>query len=81
MTAEERLAQLDDITRRAYEILDQTHHVMHNGKPVLHPDTGEPVGDPEPVLHAIDILIRVSELRAAILGYDAASGTGKEITE
>lgn len=75
MTTAERLALLDQVTARAWDIIDQPHHVMHDGKPVLHPDTGQPLDDPWPTLHAIDTLIRASELRARILGLD------REITE
>jgi hypothetical protein len=79
MTKEERLAELDDITRRANEILTKPHYYMHDGKPVTHPVTGEPVEDPWPVLNAIATLTRVCELRARILGLDS-DGRG-EITE
>jgi hypothetical protein len=78
-TTEERLAMLDEITAKANDILDKAHHVMHEGKPVIHPETGEPIDDPWPVLNAIDVLIRASELREAIYALDA--GKRSEITE
>lgn len=66
-----RLERLDDIERRAQELIDAPHYVMHDGKPVLDPKTGEPLRDEEPLLKGLDIAIRVSDLRARILGLYA----------
>ena len=45
---------LDEITRRLVEILDQPHFLTHAGQVIVHPQTGELLSDPEPALRAIE---------------------------
>jgi hypothetical protein len=67
----EQLAKLGEIERRARELIERPHYIMHEGKPVPDPVTGEPLRDDGPVLTGIDAALRVIELRAQLLGLDA----------
>jgi hypothetical protein len=66
-----QLEQLDELERRANEIIQAPHYHMHNGQPVPDPDTGQPLRDDQPVLTALDTLARVHDIRARILGLYA----------
>jgi hypothetical protein len=66
-----QLEKLDEIERRARELIERPHYILHDGKPVLDPATGEPLRDDEPVLRGIDVGLGVLRLRAQILGLDA----------
>jgi hypothetical protein len=62
---------LDELTRKAFEVLDATHYVhTPAGKLVYGPD-GHPLVDPMPALYAIDRLLRIDERRARLFGLDA----------
>lgn len=61
--------RLDDLTRKAYEVLAADHIVTQHGK-IVRGDDGEPVQDHEPVLKAIDRLLRLSDARRKLLGLD-----------
>jgi hypothetical protein len=65
------LARLDQLWVEAYRVLRRQHPVISAGKVVVHPDTGQPLEDPAPVLSAIDTLLRIMERRARLLGLDA----------
>ncbi len=61
--------RLDDLTRKAYEVLTADHIVTQHGK-IVRGEDGEPVQDHEPVLKAIDRLLRLSDARRRLLGLD-----------
>jgi hypothetical protein len=67
----EQLAKLDEIERRAEELMERPRFHVHAGSPVLDPRTGEPLRDEEPPLRGMDAQLGVLRLRAKILGYDA----------
>jgi hypothetical protein len=66
-------ARLDDLTRVLTRIMATRHYVVSvgSGRIVRHPDTGEPLVDDGPVMHAVAGLLRISERRAKLLGLDA----------
>ncbi len=66
-----QLEKLDEIERHAQELIEQPRYIMHDGAPVLHPESGEPLRDYEPLFRGMDIAIRAAELRAQILGLYA----------
>ncbi len=66
-----QLEKLEEIERRAWELIERPHYIIHDGKPVLDPVSGEPLRDDEPVLRGIDAGLGVARLRAQILGLDA----------
>lgn len=61
--------RLDDLTRKAYEILTADHIVIQHGK-IVRDEDGNPVRDHDPVLKAIDRILRVSAERRKLLGLD-----------
>lgn len=65
------LDKLDDLARRAYQIIGTPHFVLQYGEPVRSPTTGEYLIDDSPVLAAIDRLLKVAERRAKLCGLDA----------
>lgn len=73
------LDRLDDLQRRAYEVLDAKHLVAQNGKVVEH--EGAPLRDHAPVLAAIDRLVRISERRAKLLGLDMPAKVSATVTQ
>ncbi|GAA2034605.1 hypothetical protein GCM10009839_38920 [Catenulispora yoronensis] len=65
-------ARLDELTRRAWAVVDKTHLVVAaNGRVVEGPD-GQPLIDDAPTLHALDRLLKIAERRARLFGLDAA---------
>lgn len=65
------LARLDLLLGKAWGVLQAEHIVVSQGRVMAHPDTGEPMRDHTPVLHAIDRVLRISERRCKLLGLDA----------
>ena len=65
------LDQLDDLTARAYKILNANHIVVQHGK-IVRDEDGNPLKDHGPVLAAIDRLIKINERRGRLTGADAA---------
>jgi hypothetical protein len=65
------LARLDILLSKAWEVLQAEHIVVSQGRVMEHPVTGEPMVDHQPVLHAIDRVLRISERRCKLLGLDA----------
>ena len=61
--------RLDELTRKAYEVLTTEHIVIQHGK-IVRDEDGNPVKDHDPVLKAIDRLLRVSAERRKLLGLD-----------
>lgn len=67
------LDRLDDIARGFQRVFATKHYVVSAASGVVarHPETGEPLVDDAPVLHAGLALIKVMERRAKYLGLDA----------
>jgi hypothetical protein len=61
--------RLDDLTRKAYEVLAADHIVTQHGK-IVRDEDGEPVKDHELTLKAIDRILRLSDARRRLLGLD-----------
>jgi len=68
------LLKLDALSAPAWAILDAPHPLVSAGR-VMAWD-GEPLRDPQPVLAAIDRLLRISERRCRLLGLDAPVQVG-----
>ncbi|WP_033260608.1 hypothetical protein [Amycolatopsis vancoresmycina] len=80
----EQVELLDELTRRAFEILDKDHLTVSHGRVVrlgqpyvteqgiaeIDQNAGAPVLDDGPKLAAIDRLLRIAERRAKLLGLD-----------
>lgn len=66
-------ARLDDYMRALNRVLLAKHYVVSTatGKVALHPETGQPLLDDDPVVRTVMALVRVSERRARLLGLDA----------
>jgi len=71
--------RLEDLRRPALEALRRRHLVVSQGKVMYDPDTGEPLVDSMPALHAIDRLIKISERMAAFRGLDAPRRSVSEV--
>ena len=65
--------RLDDYMRALNRVLLAKHYVVSaaTGKVAVHPETGQPLLDDDPVIRTVLALIRVSERRARLLGLDA----------
>ncbi len=69
---EVELMKLDTLTAQATRVLQRTHYmVTQSGRVAEDPDTGAPMLDDQPVLNAIDRLLRIGDRRAKLLGLDA----------
>lgn len=68
------LAKLDSMSVTAWAVLDAEHPVVSAGRIMVL--NGEPLTDPEPVLAAIDRLLRISERRCRLLGLDSPIRVG-----
>jgi len=66
-------ARLDELTRTLMRVLATKHYVVSAASGVVarHPDTGQPLLDDAPVIHAVAGLVRISERRSKLLGLDA----------
>jgi hypothetical protein len=62
--------RLDELRRKAYEVLTADHVVTQHGR-IVTDDDGQPVKDHEPVLKAIDRLLKVSVEYRKLFGIDA----------
>lgn len=71
--------RLEDLRRPALESLKRRHLVVSQGKVMCDPDTGSPLIDDMPVLHAIDRLIKIAERMAAYRGLDAPRRSVSEV--
>lgn len=69
-----QLAQLDKLSRNAWRVLDTPHPLVSAGKVMTF--DGVPLRDPQPLLAAIDRLLRIAERRARLLGLDAPIRVG-----
>ncbi|MGH9045345.1 MAG: hypothetical protein ACRDVP_11040 [Acidimicrobiales bacterium] len=70
------VAQLDQIERTAWDILERHHYVvvMHGpkaGELVRHPETDEPLQDSGPALQALAVLLKTNAERRKLYGLDA----------
>ncbi|MDX2697241.1 hypothetical protein [Streptomyces ipomoeae] len=86
-----QLVRLNELEAAAQKVLAARHITVNNGHVITHPDTGEPMEDDGPVLHAIDRLVKIedarnrnAERRAKLTGLDAAvkvDATVHEVTQ
>jgi hypothetical protein len=74
-------ARLDELTRTLMRVLATKHYVVSvaSGVVARHPETGQPLQDDAPVIHAVAGLIRISERRAKLLGLDAPAKSRVEV--
>jgi len=63
------LDRLDALYVKVWEVLDREHVTVSHGK-VIERD-GRPLLDDDPVLRAVDRLVRIAERRARLLGLDS----------
>jgi hypothetical protein len=63
--------RLDELWRKAEEIANTVHYVTAHGKVVLHPETGDPVIDDNPVLAARREMRAIAESYRKLEGLDA----------
>jgi len=68
------LLKLDALSVAAWQILGAEHPLASAGRVMTL--NGEPLTDPQPVLNAIDRLLRISERRSRLLGLDAPIRVG-----
>jgi hypothetical protein len=73
------LERLDEYARHALRVLATPHLVVSQGIVVVHPVSEEPLTDDQPVLQALDRLIKISERRSRLLGLDAPVKTRVEV--
>lgn len=73
------LDRLDEYMRHALRVLATPHLVVSQGVVAEHPVTGEPLADDQPVLQALDRLLKISERRARLLGLDAPARSRVEV--
>lgn len=80
----EQVERLDEMLRKAHEVLDRKHltvsqgRVVRLGKPFVNDDgeaevddgRGEPLEDDAPTLNAIKTILAIEERRAKLLGLD-----------
>jgi hypothetical protein len=64
----EQAERLDDMLRRAYEVLERKHITVSNGKVIYHED--QPLEDDAPTLMAIKTVLAIEEQRARLLGLN-----------
>ncbi|MEU1272994.1 hypothetical protein [Streptomyces sp. NPDC005799] len=85
------LGRLDALEEKARAVLNTRHITVNNGHVIIHPETGEPMEDDDPVLRAIDRLLKIEEARrrngerrAKLTGIEAAvkiDATVHEVTQ
>lgn len=63
------LSELDEMARKAWTVLNNTHYVVDRGAVVTW--DGQPLKDDAPVLTAIRTLLEVQQRRARLVGLDA----------
>lgn len=69
---EEQLLELDHLAEEAHKVLAARHYVVSaSGRVALDPDTEEPLIDHQPVLAAIDRLVKILDRVAKLRGLDA----------
>lgn len=61
--------RLDEMTRKAYEVLTAKHIVVQHGK-IVRDEDGNPIVDHGPVLQAINTIVKISTERRRLLGLD-----------
>lgn len=65
----EQAERLDEMLRRAYEVLERKHITVSNGKVIYLDDA--PMEDDGPTLMAIKTVLAIEERRARLFGLDA----------
>ncbi len=65
------LIRLDACLVEAFKVLHGKHITVSNGRVVNDPKTGQPLPDDNPVLNAIDRILKIGAQRARLLGLDA----------
>ena len=64
----EQAERLDEMLRKAYEVLERKHITVSNGKVIYLDD--QPMEDDAPTLMAIKSILQIEERRAKLLGLD-----------
>jgi DNA-binding transcriptional MerR regulator len=64
----EQAERLDEMLRKAYEVLERKHITVNNGKVIYLGE--EPMEDDAPTLMAIKTILQIEERRAKLLGLD-----------
>lgn len=62
--------RLDVLYRKAEEVAEKTHYLTAHGKVVTHPETGDPLIDPMPVLAAYKEMRQIAESYRKLEGLD-----------
>jgi hypothetical protein len=74
-------ARLDELSRRAWQVINSTHYkVSNSGRVVLDPETQQPLIDPQPTLTAVNALLKISARRAALNGLDRPAKLDVNVT-
>jgi hypothetical protein len=73
----EQAERLDEMLRKAYEVLERKHITVNNGKVIYLDD--EPMEDDAPTLMAIKTILQIEERRAKLLGLDAPARQQVEV--
>jgi hypothetical protein len=68
---QQEVDRLDELARRALRVIMTTHYKVSGRAVVRDPQSGEPLVDDQPVLNAINSLLKIMERRASLLGIDA----------
>lgn len=66
----EQEERLDELRRRAYDVLWREHVTVSQGRVVVDPDTGGPIVDDAPRLRAIETVLKIEERLARLRGID-----------
>jgi ABC-type phosphate transport system auxiliary subunit len=74
------LDRLQDYRRLAWRVATARHYATTaSGNVALHPETGQPLLDDAPVLHALDRLLRFDDHEAKLTGLYAPSRSRVEV--
>jgi len=73
------LDRLDMLLREAINILNSTHIAQSHGRVLLDPSTNLPMTDHEPVMKAMDRVLKIMDRRSKYLGLDAPSKSEQSI--
>lgn len=78
---EDELFRLRVVHVQAQQFIDSNRLRLVNGKPVLDPETGEPLPDPYATLDALDVMQAASNSESHLLGYrvSAVPATAAEL--
>lgn len=75
------LEKLDALERLMWAIIRKKHILAQHGRIVFDPQTGEPMLDDGPLFNAADRLLKISERRSKLLGWDAPTKLEVQATD